>query len=39
LYEEALDEYVDIQKLKLTDKERTNVIEKTESIKMKLLSE
>jgi hypothetical protein len=39
LYEEALDEYVDIQKLKLTDKERTNVSEKTESIKMKLLSE
>lgn len=39
LYEEALDEYVDIQKLKLTDKERTEVNEKTESIKMKLLSE
>jgi hypothetical protein len=39
LYEEALDEYVDIQKLKLTDEERTEVNEKTESIKMKLLSE
>ena len=39
LYEEAFDEYVDIQKLKLTDKERTEVNEKTESIKMKLLSE
>jgi hypothetical protein len=39
LYEEALDEYVEIQKLKLTDKERTEVNEKTESIKMKLLSE
>jgi hypothetical protein len=39
LYEEALDEYVNIQKLKLTDKERTEVNEKTESIKMKLLSE
>ena len=39
LYEEALDEYVDIQKLKLTDKVRTEVNEKTESIKMKLLSE
>jgi hypothetical protein len=39
LYEEALDEYVDIQKLKLTDDERTEVNKKTESIKMKLLSE
>ncbi len=39
LYEEALDEYVEIQKLKLTDKERTEVNEKTDSIKMKLLSE
>ncbi len=39
LYEEALDEYVDIQKLKLTDEERVEVNEKTESIKMKLLSE
>ncbi len=39
LYEEALDEYVDIQKLDLTDKERTEVNGKTESIKMKLLSE
>ena len=39
LYEEALDEYVDIQKLKLTDEKRAEVNEKTESIKMKLLSE
>jgi hypothetical protein len=39
LYEEALDEYVYIQKLKLTDEERTEVNEKPESIKMKLLSE
>ncbi|MGB5893020.1 MAG: hypothetical protein WBG58_02510 [Ignavibacteriaceae bacterium] len=39
LYEEALDEYVDIQKLKLTDEERAEVNEKAESIKMKLLSE
>ena len=39
LYEEALDEYVDIQKLKLTEEERAEVNEKTESIKMKLLSE
>ena len=39
LYEEALDEYVDIQKLKLTDEERAEVNTKTESIKMKLLSE
>ncbi|MCH6573622.1 MAG: hypothetical protein IH795_00230 [Bacteroidetes bacterium] len=39
LYEEALDEYVDIQKLKLTDEERVEVNEKAESIKMKLLSE
>jgi len=39
LYEEALDEYVDIQKLKLTDEQRTEVNENTESIKMKLLSE
>ncbi len=38
LYEEALDEYVDIQKLKLTDEDRTEVNVKTESIKMKLLS-
>lgn len=37
LYEEALDEYADIQKLKLTDEERTEVNEKAESIKMKLL--
>ncbi len=39
LYEEALDEYVDIQKLKLTDEERLDVNEKAESIKMKMLSE
>ena len=39
LYEEALDEYVDIQNLKLTDEERTEINTKTESIKMKLLSE
>jgi len=39
LYEEALDEYVDIQKLKLTDEERAELNEKTESIKMKMLSE
>lgn len=39
LYEEALDEYVDIQRLKLTDDERAEVNEKTESIKLKLLSE
>ncbi len=39
LYEEALDEYVDIQKLNLTDEERAKVNEKTESIKMKLLSD
>jgi hypothetical protein len=39
LYEEALDEYVDIQKLKLNDEERTEVNKRTESIKMKLLSE
>jgi hypothetical protein len=39
LYVEALDEYVDIQKLELSDKERKEVNEKTESIKMKLLSE
>jgi hypothetical protein len=39
LYEEALDEYVDIQKLKLTDEKRAEVNDKTESIKMKLLSE
>ncbi len=39
LYEEALDEYVEIQKLKLTDEERAEVNEKAESIKMKLLSE
>jgi len=39
LYEEALDEYVDIQKLKLTDEEKVEVNKKTESIKMKLLSE
>jgi len=39
LYEEALDEYVDIQKLKLTAEEKAQVNEKTESIKMKLLSE
>jgi len=39
LYEEALDEYVDIQKLNLTDKERTKVNKKTESIRMKLLNE
>ena len=39
LYEEALDEYVDIQKLKLTDEKRAEVNKKTESIKMKLLSE
>ena len=39
LYEEALNEYIEIQKLKLTDKERLEVNKKTESIKMKLLSE
>jgi len=39
LYEEALDEYVDIQKLKLTDEERLDVNEKAESIQMKMLSE
>lgn len=39
LYEEALDEYVDIQKLELTDEERAEVNKKTESIKMKLLNE
>jgi len=39
LYEEALDEYVDIQNLKLTDEERLDVNEKAESIKMKMLSE
>ena len=39
LYVEALDEYVDIQKLELSDMERKEVNEKTESIKMKLLSE
>ena len=39
LYEEALDEYVDIQKLKLTDKEKAEINEKTGSIKMKMLNE
>ena len=39
LYEEALDEYTAIQKLKLTAEEQAKVNEKTEAIKMKLLSE
>jgi hypothetical protein len=39
LYEEALDEYMQIQKLKLTENDRNVVNEKTESIKMKLLGE
>jgi TolA-binding protein len=37
LYEEALDEYVAIQKLQLSEGESAAVNEKTESIKMKLL--
>ena len=37
LYEEALDEYMQIQKLQLTESNRTAVNEKTESIKMKML--
>ena len=37
LYEEALDEYVAIQKLQLSESEGAAVNEKTESIKMKLL--
>lgn len=37
LYEEALDEYVDIQKLQLSESESAAVNEKSESIKMKLL--
>jgi hypothetical protein len=39
LYEEALDEYLDIQKLQLTENDRTVVNEKVESIQMKLLGE
>ena len=39
LYQEALDEYVDIQKLKLSDVQKTEVNDKIESINMKLLNE
>jgi hypothetical protein len=39
LYEEALDEYLAIQKLQLTENDRNLVSDKTESIKMKLLGE
>jgi hypothetical protein len=39
LYEEALDDYVEIKKLKLNDDEKAIVNEKIESINMKLLSE
>ncbi|UCH65483.1 MAG: hypothetical protein JSW63_12905 [Ignavibacterium sp.] len=39
LYEEALDEFLDIQKLQLSENDRTVVNDKTESIKMKLLGE
>ena len=39
LYEEALKEYSDIQKLQLTEEERLQVDEKTESIQKILLSE
>ena len=39
LYEEALDEYFDMQKLQLTENERTVVNKRTETIQMKLLSE
>lgn len=39
LYEEALDEYVDIQKLKLSDEAKADINEKIDDIKMKLLSE
>ena len=37
LYEEALDEYMQIQKLQLTENDRKLISDKTESIKMKLL--
>jgi hypothetical protein len=37
LYEEALDEYLDIQELQLSENERIEVSEKTESIRMKML--
>ena len=39
LYEEALNEYVEIQKLQLSQNEITEVNKKTELIKMKLLGE
>ena len=39
LYQEALDEYIDIQKLELSDEQKTEVNEKIESINMKLLNE
>jgi len=39
LYEEALKEYYDIDKLELTQKEKDEVDTKVESIKMKLMSE
>ena len=39
LYEEALDEYLDIQKLDLTESQQSDVVLKTESIQMKMLGE
>jgi len=39
LYEEALDEYLDIQKLQLAKEEGAEVDEKIESIQMKMLAE
>ena len=39
LYEEALKEYYDIDKLDLTKDEKDNIDSKVESIKMKLISE